>query len=243
MAELDQAATRKRQAWTSRQGAGRYIARMGRYALLRDEQVVSDMLGQGGGRLLDMPCGTGRFLELEKQRGFAVTAADYSQAMLAEARGRGDAQFVQADVFDPPFQPASFDVILCCRLMFHYAQPEVIIRRLLPALRPGGRMIFDTLNPFSSRWLASQTLRPVRRGPARRLYFQPHRRMRRTLSRCGLQLLERRSLYILPTRLYRYLPMPVCRALGMLEKAVPPALRVLTYWHVRLAEDRPVCPA
>jgi 2-polyprenyl-3-methyl-5-hydroxy-6-metoxy-1,4-benzoquinol methylase len=230
---MDEAAIRKREAWAQRQGVQTYIQEMGRYALLRDEQVVTDMLGHGPGRLLDMPCGTGRFLELEKQRGFTVTAADYSPTMLSVARQHAGVEVTQADIFNPPFAPESFDAILICRLMFHYAQPENILRGLLPALRPGGRIIFDTLNPFSSRWLASQLLRPVRSDPARRLYFQPHRRMRQSLRQMGLELLERRSQYILPTRLYRYLPMPVCKALGMLEKAVPPSLRVLTYWHVR----------
>lgn len=229
---LDSADLRKRQSWAERQGVQTYIQEMGEYAVRRDQAVLAAFVGQGPGRALDMPCGSGRFLGLLKERGFAVTAADYSPPMLEEARRRHpDIEIVRGDIFNPPFAPETFDLILVSRLLFHYAQSERIIAALLPCLKPGGRMVFDTLNAFSTRWLASKLLQLVRRDPARRLYFQRPSAMRGTLAALGLEVLDRRSAYLLPTRLYRRLPRALIAMADLLEKLAP--VRVLTFWHVK----------
>ena len=235
MTQLDDAALRKRQAWAQRSGTETYINEMGAYALARDEEVVRSMLGRGPGRLLDLPCGTGRFLDLESELGFTVTAADYSPTMMEVAQRHQNVEFVTADAFAPPFEVGVFDVMFICRLMFHYRNPEAILAALLPSLKPGGRIIFDTLNRYSTRWSASKMLGLVRRDPARRLYFETFGSMQRKLGALGLKVVERRSAYLLPTRLYRYLPGPFITASHRLEPLVTSALRVLTYWHVERA--------
>lgn len=234
---LSEQARRKRDAWAQRNHVDTYVQEMGRYAVRRDREIIQAMLGHGPGRLLDMPCGTGRYLELEKDLGYDVVASDYSPTMLSVATRFPGVQFVRADVFAPPFEPASFDVILISRLLFHYAETERILAALLPCLKPGGRMIFDVLNTFSMRWLASKVLGCVRRDPAKRLYFETFGSMRRRLDRLGLRVLDRRSAYIMPTRLYRYLPSWACGVLHAMEKLVPPAMRVLSSYNVTRAES------
>jgi ubiquinone/menaquinone biosynthesis C-methylase UbiE len=96
----------KRQAWATRIATETCIREMGAYAVARDEQIVRGLLGRGPGRLLDLPCGTGRFLEIEKELGFRVTAADYSPTMLEVARRHREMEFFKADAFSPPFAPA-----------------------------------------------------------------------------------------------------------------------------------------
>ena len=229
---LDSAALRKRDAWAARTGVDTYVQEMGAYALRRDREIVQAMIGRGPGVLLDLPCGTGRFLELERASGYQVVAADYSSTMLAAARCHEDVQFVRADVFDPPFEPETFDVMVVLRLLFHYAECERIIASLLPALKPAGRLIFDTLNPGSTRWMASVVLHQLRPDPARRLHFERPGRLQQSLARMGLKVLQRTGAYILPTRLYRHLPRWTWRLADAIEPAVPPSLRVLSYWHV-----------
>ncbi len=231
MTRLESSAIRKRDAWAAREGTETYVQEMGGYALRRDSEIVAELIGRGPGRLLDMPCGTGRFLDLEERAGFSIVAADYSPTMLRVAREHAGVEFVQADAFAPPFAPDSFDVALICRLLFHYDRPERIIAALLPSLKVGGRMVFDTLNPFSMRWAASQALRLFRRDPARRLYFERRGAFRRKLEEMGLTVDVCRSVYILPTRLHRYLPGPVNGAIDCLERLVVPGARVLTYWR------------
>jgi SAM-dependent methyltransferase len=232
MVELDSSAIRKRQAWATRAGTESYVQEMGAYALARDEEIIRDLLGRGPGHLLDMPCGTGRYLDLEKELGFRITAADYSPTMLAVARKHDDVQFVQADAFNPPFAAETFDAILISRLLFHYRNPEAIIGALLPSLKHGGRMIFDTLNAFSLRWSASRVIELFRRDAARRLYFERPAAMAGKIEALGLRVLRRRSAYFLPTRLYRSLPGAAIRVADCLEKATPASCRVLMFWEV-----------
>ena len=232
MAELDSAAIRKRQAWSEKSDTEDYVEKMGRYALVRDERIVASMLGHGPGKLLDLPCGTGRYLDLEKERGFEIVAADYSPTMLSVAKRHQDVKFVQADAFDPPFDSESFDVILVSRLLFHYRNPEAIIGALSRCLKPGGKMVFDTLNRFSLRWWASMLLRPLHRDPARRLYFETHRSMTRKLDALGLKVKRRTSAYVLPTRSYRLIGRVASRVIHCFETFLPAQLRVLTFWQV-----------
>ena len=234
-AGLSEQARLKREAWARRQGVESYVREMGPYAVERDARIIRAMLGRGPGRLLDMPCGTGRYLELEKELGYEVVAADYSPTMLSVATRHPDVRFVRADVFAPPFDPGSFDVILISRLLFHYAESERILGALLPCLKAGGRMVFDVLNAFSTRWMASRALGCLRTDPAKRLYFETFASMRRRLGRLGLRILDRRCAYVAPTRLYRYLPRWATGALDALEKAVPPSLRVLSFYNVTRA--------
>ena len=226
-------ARRKRDAWAELGDTGNYERRMGVYARARDEEIVARMLGGGPGRLLDMPCGTGRHLALARRLGFAVNAADFSPTMLSVVPETEGVSAVRADIFAPPFLAQTFDVILVSRLLFHYARPEDVLASLLPTLRPGGRLVFDSLNTWSTRWLASQFLRPFQRDPARRLYFEPPGRLARKLDALGLEVVENESVYLLPTRLYRFLPGGLVRVLHAAERLALPQLRVLTYWHAR----------
>jgi SAM-dependent methyltransferase len=232
MTELDPSSVQKREAWAAKAGTETYIQEMGPYALRRDEQIVRGLLGKGPGKLLDLPCGTGRFLALEKELGFTVTAADYSPTMLRIAQRHAGVEFIRVDAFAPPFEPQTFDIILISRLLFHYRNPEAILKALAPALKQGGRMIFDTLNRLSLRWWASVLLSPWRRDPARRLYFETYRSMRRKLQPLGLKVVCRRSAYVLPTRAYRFLPRFVVAMIHAIEGIVPPPLRVLSFWAV-----------
>ena len=232
MAELDEAALKKRQAWAERSGTQTYIQEMGAYAVARDEAIVRSMLGRGPGRLLDLPCGTGRFLEVEKELGYTVTAADYSPTMMSVAQQHAGVEFVTADAFNPPFAENAFDAILIMRLLFHYRNPEAIVGALARSLKPGGRMVFDTLNAFSTRWTASKVIGLVRRDPARRLHFETHASMTHKIEQVGLRVVQRRCAYLLPTRSYRNLPRPVTAIADALEHLTLPCMRVLTYWHV-----------
>ena len=99
-------------------------------------------------------------------------------------------------------------------------------------------MVFDTLNVGSTRWMASAILQPLCPDPARRLYFQRIGRLQEKLTRMGLEVMQRASAYVFPTRLYRYLPRRTWKWVDAIEPAVPGPLRVLSYWHVARRQRR-----
>jgi 2-polyprenyl-3-methyl-5-hydroxy-6-metoxy-1,4-benzoquinol methylase len=89
-----------------------------------------------GARVLDLPCGSGRLEPVLARRGFEVTAADYSEPMLAAARRHTESaaarvRFRREDILSTTFADAEFDAVICNRLLHHY--PEAELRRAVLA--------------------------------------------------------------------------------------------------------------
>ncbi|MBU1211304.1 MAG: class I SAM-dependent methyltransferase [Alphaproteobacteria bacterium] len=107
----------------------------------RDQRRVS---------LIDVACGTGRFLS-DVRRAFPamrLTGCDLSQAYLEEARrhmGRlRPARLVFANAEALPFEDASQDIVTCI-FLFHELPPEVrrvVTREIARMLKPGGLFVF-----------------------------------------------------------------------------------------------------
>jgi SAM-dependent methyltransferase/uncharacterized protein YbaR (Trm112 family) len=94
-------------------------------------------------RVLDAGCGTGRHTYYVSQTAREVIAMDLSQAIEVAARNnreRTNTHFIQADIYRPPFPPASFDFIYSLGVLHHLPEPEKGFRSLLRLLREGGFM-------------------------------------------------------------------------------------------------------
>jgi SAM-dependent methyltransferase len=88
-----------------------------------------------GSHVLDLPSGTGRLTTFLVGLGHRVTAADYSEHMIAQAREKclavlgaekaAEVAFQREDVMGLSFADASFDAVVCNRLMHHYDRPEL----------------------------------------------------------------------------------------------------------------------
>jgi SAM-dependent methyltransferase len=129
---------------------------------------------QGGERILDMACGSGRHsLELVRQ-GFSVVGVDISPELieiaLSEAEGQpGDLTFIESDLRDVDFE-AEFDIVLNLNDgAIGYLETdeenhrsfEVISR----ALRPGGKNLVQLPNVLYARahlpqrsWIPSSSM-------------------------------------------------------------------------------------
>jgi len=66
----------------------------------------------------------------------AVSVAEASKAV--EAAGIQNVTLQQADIFDLPFPPASFDHVFVCFVLEHLAQPVAALRALQQIVKPGG---------------------------------------------------------------------------------------------------------
>ena len=67
------------------------------------------------GRLLDIPCGTGRFSRQLAEAGFQVVASDISMEMLAMMPPTAPVRRFQGDIFHLPFRDQTFAVVVCIR--------------------------------------------------------------------------------------------------------------------------------
>lgn len=92
------------------------------------------------GRVLDIPCGTGRISKWLLDAGYHVECADVSGAMIDVAKQRigyapGLIGFELLDVFQIARSPDSYDCVSCIRLFQHFRSEERIA-----ALRELGRV-------------------------------------------------------------------------------------------------------
>jgi len=93
-----------------------------------------------GKLVLDVGCGMGRFADVATRWGARVIGIDLSAAAEVAAHNLADRDFVafQADVFNLPFAPGSFDCIYSIGVLHHTPDCEKAFKNLPQYLRPGG---------------------------------------------------------------------------------------------------------
>jgi SAM-dependent methyltransferase len=126
-----------------------------------DDYFVSVLADEPARDVLDLGCGTGRLAIALAARGYRVTGVDPAPASLSLARAKpGAAAVTWLDGSTEALAPfaAAFDAAL---MTSHVAQFFVTDRAFATALadlsraiRPGGRLIFDSRDPAARGWEA-----------------------------------------------------------------------------------------
>jgi ubiquinone/menaquinone biosynthesis C-methylase UbiE len=83
-----------------------------------------------GIKLIDVPVGTGRFIELYHELGIAASGVDISDDMIARANEKANKlgakiSLYQGSIFEIPAANSSFDCALCIRLLNWLSLPDV----------------------------------------------------------------------------------------------------------------------
>ena len=99
-------------------------------------------------RVLDVGCGTGRWLRRYSSLGFEATGVDATPQMLRVARTRGTtAPLVAGEANRLPFRDGEFDVVSDVTVIQHIPaalQPQALLE-MTRVLKPGGRVILFEL--------------------------------------------------------------------------------------------------
>lgn len=105
-------------------------------------------------RILDVGTGPGFFAIILAAAGFSVTAVDYTEAMLLEAKENAGPllsriNFLRMDAQKLLFADQSFDVVVSRNLTWVLEQPDQAYAEWLRVLRPGGLLLNFDANWYS----------------------------------------------------------------------------------------------
>jgi SAM-dependent methyltransferase len=111
--------------------------------------VVRDV---GAQRILEVGCGTGRWLGLLRRHGCQVFGLDRSMGMLERARASADPlSLVRGSANALPFRSREFDLVFCVNAVHHFDDAAGFIRDARSLLRPGGALAIVGMDPHAGR--------------------------------------------------------------------------------------------
>jgi SAM-dependent methyltransferase len=105
-------------------------------------------------QILDLACGKGRYSIYLNQKGYRVTGIDLSKESIEEAK-KTENDSLQFYIYDMrlEFCDECFDYILNMFTSFGYFETKEenaqVVTAAARALKPGGRMLIDFLNPYT----------------------------------------------------------------------------------------------
>jgi len=121
------------------------------------EQAYEDFVGRlgqpPGSRALDIGCGIcANSLRLAR-RGYIVSAADYSEPILVQARknvaqqGLSDRIIIgREDILNLSFPNDHFDLVLCWGVLMHIPEAQRAINELVRVAKPDGFIVLEEIN-------------------------------------------------------------------------------------------------
>ncbi|MDP2660833.1 MAG: bifunctional 2-polyprenyl-6-hydroxyphenol methylase/3-demethylubiquinol 3-O-methyltransferase UbiG [Dehalococcoidia bacterium] len=173
-------------------------------------EYIRSVLGNLAGRqVLDLGCGGGLLSEPLARAGARVEGVDLSLASLSQARRHAEqgslhVHYSQAQAEALPYKDDSFDTVIAFDVLEHLSNLGMAIEEVSRVLRPGGRLIYDTMNrTFISRvvviWIGENLWKG---GPPKGTHawgsLIPPKRLLDLLCRNGIADIEMRGFLPLP---------------------------------------------
>lgn len=149
-----------------------------------------------GKRVLDVGCSSGYLARPMVANGCTVVGIDQDEQAAEAAREVCEEVLVgDVETLELPFPERSFDVVLCGDLIEHLRDPETLLRRMRPLLKPDGLLVLTT--PNVANWAIRLGLlfgrwRYTERGILDRTHAHLFTRstLAETLDRAGYRVLE-----------------------------------------------------
>ena len=172
-----------------------------------------------GKLVLDVGCGMGRFAEVATRWGAHVVGIDLSLAAEVAAKNLAQrtAAIFQADVFQLPFAPESFDYIYSIGVLHHTPDCEKAFKVLPSLLKPGGRIAVWLYSSYNAWYKMSDVYRKVTRRMSPRLL---HRMCYGTIPLYGMH------------QVLRKIPLVGRPMSGALAYAIPMSFNKNSEWRV-----------
>jgi len=104
------------------------------------------------GRLLEIGCSTGSFLELARQNGWQEIGVEPVESSARYAGEKLGLNVHTGTLETVELEPASVDVVYSNAVIEHIEHPSEVVRQAFRILRPGGLFYADTVNLDSYTW-------------------------------------------------------------------------------------------
>lgn len=147
---------------------------------------------RGEGRLLDVGCSIGLFLDLARGRGWNGTGIEFGRRALEHARGELGLDVLDVPLEEAGFDDASFDVVAILSVLEHTTDPRALVRDIARVLRPGGALYVITPNVESLACRVLHERAATFDGRNHLVYFSP-RTLTDLLAREGFDAVEVRT--------------------------------------------------
>jgi 2-polyprenyl-3-methyl-5-hydroxy-6-metoxy-1,4-benzoquinol methylase len=146
------------------------------------------------GRMLDVGCGTGAFLDGMRERGWEVQGIEPGPRAAAYASEELDLDVQNTTLEAAQLEPASLDLVTMWNVLEHLSDPLQGLRRIRSSLRPGGLLIVAIPNLdsydqalFGNYWAGYDL--------PRHLFTFPAPTMERMAQEAGFKVADRRCIY------------------------------------------------
>jgi 2-polyprenyl-3-methyl-5-hydroxy-6-metoxy-1,4-benzoquinol methylase len=119
-------------------------------ATFNDKLAAIERFKTGKGRILDIGCATGYFLDAARERGWDVYGVDLSEYSSGIARSKlGDDRIFTGTVEEAGFEDDFFDVVVMTDVLEHVTDVRSFTTEVARILKTGGLTAITTPNPRS----------------------------------------------------------------------------------------------
>jgi SAM-dependent methyltransferase len=208
-----------------------------RYSLAKRLRAVLPRVGQTG-RVLDVGCATGNFLNAFRRRGWEVYGVELNAQAAAYAHERLSLPVFAGDLVDAHFPDGWFDLVILWDVLEHMHDPKGVLREAARVTRSEGRLVLSLPDPDS---IEARVFGPYWAGwdIPRHLYVFTRGVLDYLLSETGWQMSEvlnltgRHWLLMLSLRFWleeRLLPGALRQALLRMAGSLPVHFLMLPYY-------------
>ena len=111
----------------------------------RHLSLLNRFTGKKNGRVLDIGCASGHFLEAARQAGWSITGVEPSEVLFARARETlgDDAELACSTLEHSSLEAESFDAVTLWDVLEHVPDPLGFMRHCRNLLKPGGKLFVN----------------------------------------------------------------------------------------------------
>lgn len=139
----------------------------------RAAAVVNDITRNGNCRVLEIGCGTGtlsRMLVCANYHGLdispaAIEIARQKSACISLASGASPPTYEVADFHEWSPPTCTLDIVMCVDAIAYFRDQQFVMNKIARGLRPQGKLVLTTINPFVYRRIRRTKWVPLESGP------------------------------------------------------------------------------